>query len=109
MGLARSEGSHVYAVRVLTVDGIHADAIPKQRPARPEPSGIDGEDGDLDLRKVIQEAADDFVREGRFACAPCAGNAEDGNFGFWILDFGFVKRDRGAVTAVASCLRVDVF
>ena len=75
--LPRRERAHVDAVGVLAVDRVHADAVAEERAARPPPRRVDGEDGDVEVGEVVEEAADEFVGERALARPARPRDADD--------------------------------
>ncbi len=70
----RGHRAHVDA---LGSEGIHPDPVAQQRAAGAPPGGIDGENRDLHVGKVLQEAVDQLVGDRRFAGPAGAGQAHD--------------------------------
>jgi len=78
--IARSQAAHEHA-RALGpwVDGVHADAVAQQRPARLAPARIDRDQRHAELVILVQaQAADQLVGQARLARAAGAGDAQNG-------------------------------
>ncbi len=81
VGLAGGQGAHVDAIRG---DGVHPDSVAEQCAAGFAFGGVDRHDGHPLVLEIEEESADQFVYQRTFPCAPCAGDAQNGN----ILDRG---------------------
>ncbi len=64
---------------MLPVERVHPDAVAEERPARPRPRRVHGEDRDANVWKVGEQAPDEFVGERALSRAAGAGDADDGD------------------------------
>ena len=76
VGLPGGDGAHEDPGGV---DGVHADAVAQQRPARPALGGVHRKDGHGLLREILQEAPHQLVGERGLPRTPGAGNAQHGH------------------------------
>ena len=79
VGLTCGQRAHVDALAGLVVDAVHPDAVPEEGASGGAAGGVDGQDSNVQVVKVGNEASDQFIRQRGFSCTARTRDADGGN------------------------------